>query len=187
MEIIVGSFVFLLGIVAFNIQMAMKRSSKHNSPTPVLVQREKSARSIKILTATVVTVGASLTLTGCFGPPTTVDSLALDRVADVGEAILAEPDEAQKTVYKRELSTNYQAIGLDVTEDSLSSAAEWPAIIAASLKTCRELANGVSETDMVTNLIDDLKQQQPNMDPAWFPLIAEANLSAIRAPGSLCP
>ncbi len=127
----------------------------------------------------------SVGLAGCSNPPSP-GSLAIDRAGEIVGALLAAPDDAQIAMYKRELLANYQTIGIPMSEDSIDEAM-WTAMISASLKTCRELAGGVSETDMRDKMIDDLKQQEPGADPTWYPLIAEVNLTAIQAPGSLCP
>ena len=124
----------------------------------------------------------SVGLVGC-GMPPSPGSLAIDRVGDVVEAVLAEPDEAQIAVYKRELTAEYEAIGFKVLGDNVT----WADVMPPALKTCRELAKGVSVTDMRAKFIDDLKGQSPNTDPSIVVLIADANLAALRAPGSLCP
>ena len=124
----------------------------------------------------------SVGLVGC-GMPPGPGSLAIDRVGEVVEAVLAEPDDAQIAVYKRELTAEYEAIGFKVLGDNVT----WADVMPPALKTCRQLANGVSVTDMRAKFIDDLKGQSPNTDPSIVVLIADANLAALRAPGSLCP
>lgn len=121
-------------------------------------------------------------LVGC-GMPPSPGSLAIDRAGEVVEAVLAEPNDAQIAVYKRELTANYKAIGFAV----LSNGATWADIMPPALKTCRQLANGTSVTDMRAKFIDDLESQMTNYDPEISVLIADASLAALLAPGSLCP
>lgn len=146
---------------------------------------------VKTLAAAVIMISASLTLTACFSAPTTVGSLAIDRAAEVAGTLLAEPDEAQKMVFKRVLLTNYEAIGLgpvvDVLQLESTETSSWTTLISGALNSCRALADGVSETDVMAKMRDDLQQQASDMDERWFPLIAGAHLTAIQAPGSLCP
>jgi hypothetical protein len=122
-------------------------------------------------------------LVGC-GMPPSPGSLAIDRAGEVVEAVLAEPNDAQIAVFKRELTANYEAVGFDI---SRSDEDLWVKVINAALRSCRDLANGTSVTDMRAVLIDDLMEQKPDSDLSMASLIADANLAALRAPDSLCP
>ncbi len=122
-------------------------------------------------------------LVGC-GMPPSPGSLAIDRVGEVVEAVLAEPNDAQIAVFERALTAEYVALFPGFTWDEEDS---WEAVIGGALRMCRKLADGVTVTDMRDKLFDDLESQMPNAAPADVMLIVDANLRALRAPGSLCP
>ncbi|MDA9890920.1 DUF732 domain-containing protein [Actinomycetota bacterium] len=122
-------------------------------------------------------------LVGC-GMPPSPGSLAIDRAGEVVEAVLAEPNDAQIAVYKRELIAGYKAVipGFSWSdEDSWEDAIDW------ALSVCRELAKGVSVTDVRAVLIVNVESQLPIASPIEVAQIVDANLRAQRAPGSLCP
>ena len=98
--------------------------------------------------------------------------------------MLAEPNDAQIAVYKRELIAEYKAV---FPGFSWSDEDSWEGTIDAALRSCRELAKGVSVTDERISLIDDVESQLPNYSPIDVALIVDANLNAQRAPGSHCP
>ena len=72
-----------------------------------------------------------------------------------------------------------------MTESDITSS-DRAAMIEAGIKTCRELADGVSVTAMRQKMEQDLLQQSPDLDSGTAAGIIDANLRAIRAPGSLC-
>jgi hypothetical protein len=118
-------------------------------------------------------------LVGC-----STGSLAINRAGEAVDTILAEPNDAQIAVYKRELIAEYKAV---FPGFSWSDEDSWEGTIDAALRSCRELAKGVSVTDERISLIDDVESQLPNYSPIDVALIVDANLNAQRAPGSLCP
>lgn len=128
---------------------------------------------------------ASVLLSGCASPPT-VGSLAVDRANDVLDSVVSAPTAAQEDTFIRELVRGYQAIGSTITESDIT-ASDRAAMIDAGVKTCRELADGVSVTAMRQKMEQDLLQQSPDLDSGTAAGIIDANLRAIRAPGSLCP
>ena len=138
-------------------------------------------RSALLVTA----VLASVSLSAC-GTPPTAGSLAIDRANEVVDGLVAAPTTAQKDTFIRELVRGYQAIGSTMTESDISSS-DRAAMIEAGIKTCRELADGVSVSAMRQKMEQDLVQQSPDLDSFTAAGIIEANLEAIRAPGSLCP
>ena len=145
--------------------------------------KRKTMRRNPALPLTVVL--ASVLLSGCGSPPT-VGSLAVDRANEVLDSVVSAPSNAQRSTFIRELIRGYQALGSTLTEDDITSS-DRAAMIDAGVKTCRELAGGVSETTMRRKMEQDLLQQSPELDPGTASGIIEANLRAIRAPGSLCP
>lgn len=122
-------------------------------------------------------------LVGC-GMPPSPGSLAFDRAGEVAEAVLAEPNDAQIAVYKRVLTAEYEAL---FPGFSWSDEDSWVEMIGGAVNSCRKLAKGVSVTDMRAKMLDDLESQAPNAQPSEMALIVDANLKALRAPGSLCP
>ena len=140
-------------------------------------------RRFAVLPLTVVL--ASVVLAGCGSPPT-VGSVAVDRANEVVDSVVTAPTTAQKNTFIRALVREYQAIGSAMTESDIT-AADRAAMIDAGIKTCRELADGVSVTAMRQKMEQDLLQQSPELDSVTASGIIEANLRAIRAPGSLCP
>lgn len=124
-------------------------------------------------------------LMGCATPPT-VGSLAVDRASEVVDGIVTAPTADQKKTFVRVLVREYQNLGFPFSESDLA-ASERAEIINAAIKTCRELAEGVSVTTMRKKMQQDLLQQSPNLDSATASGIISANFTAIRAPGSLCP
>lgn len=139
----------------------------------------------RALSLSVLFALGSVGVVGCASPPT-VGSLAVDRANDVVEEILSAPTSDQEAIFIRELVREYQQIGGTITESDIS-AADRGAMITAGIKTCRELADGVSIASMRQKMEQDLLQQSPELDSTTAAGIIQANLAAIRAPGSLCP
>lgn len=127
----------------------------------------------------------SVALSGCATPPT-VGSLAVDRANEVVEGLVTAPTVDQENTFIRELVRGYQALGSTMTESDITSG-DRAAMIEAGVKTCRELADGVSESAMRQKMEQDLLEQSSDLDPETAAGIIESNLRAIRAPGSLCP
>ena len=70
---------------------------------------------------------------------------------------------------------------------AVGSSVTWADVMRPALKTCSDFADGVTVTDMRAKMFNDLKDQQPNAEPFEIALVVDANLNALRAPGSLCP
>ena len=121
-------------------------------------------------------------LAACSTPPSP-GSLAVDRAVEAVDGFLAEPDDAQIAVYKRVLTAEYEAIGMTAVGSNVT----WADVMRPALKTCSDFADGVTVTDMRAKMFNDLKDQQPNAEPFEIALVVDANLNALRAPGSLCP
>ena len=133
----------------------------------------------------ITAVLAALVLSGCASPPT-VGSLAVDRANEVLDSVVSSPTAAQEDTFIRELVRGYQAMGSTMTESDITSF-DRAAMVDAGIKTCRELADGVSVSMMRQKMESDLVQQSPDLDSGTAAGIIDANLGAIRAPGSLCP
>ncbi len=144
----------------------------------------KSKSTVWTGVAAIFTVG-TVALAGCASPPT-VGSLAVDRANEVVDAVVSAPDANQEDTFMRELVLGYQNLGSTLTESDITPA-DRAAMIEAGVKTCRELADGVSESAMRQKMAEDLIQQSPDLDIATAQGVIDANLRAIRAPGSLCP
>ena len=152
-------------------------------PQQKLLEKRKVMRKYSVLPLTAVL--ASVLLSGCASPPT-VGSLAVDRANEILDSVVSTPSADQKNTFIRELVRGYQALGSTMTESSITLS-DRAAMIDAGVKTCQELADGVGETAMRQKMEQDLLQQSPDLDSGTAAGIIEANLRAIRAPGSLCP
>ena len=139
-------------------------------------------RNIALIAIAPLLVG----LAACSTPPSP-QSWAVDRAVEAVDGFLAEPDDAQIAVYKRVLTAEYEAIGMTAVGSNVT----WADLMRPALKTCRDFADGVTVTDMRAKMSNDLQEMANEaglqVEPFETARVVDANLTALRAPGSLCP